>query len=140
MATTVSGTPRGAKIGAGIVPGKVGVVEVLTAGPVLHGDDRERDSEGGEDVGRDGASEAALPVDVAGELTDGEAVAGGQRHVGGVGGEVLVRDGALDLFSSDQVGAVEHDDLQGVLELGPLGCCGFEEIADYGVVGVEADS
>ena len=85
------------------------------------------------------AGEAALAVDVAGELAEGHAVADGQRHVVGVGLVAGVGDGALHCDAADEVGAVEDDDFELVAEL-LFGGGGFEEVADCGFVGVEADS
>ncbi len=45
-----------------------------------------------------------------------------------------------DFFSADGVGAVEDDDLEGVVVLVALGGGGFEEVAHGGFVGPEADA
>ena len=95
--------------------------------------------DGDGDVGRGGAGGAVLAVEVAGELAEGHAVADGQGHVVDVGFAAGVGDGALDFFAADGVGAVEDDDFE-IVAYGFFCCGGFEEVADGGLIGVEADA
>ncbi len=118
----------GAEVGAGVGPGELGVGEVLGARPVLHGDDGQ--------VGL----KVLFADDVFGEFAEGEAVADGEGHVVDVGLGAGVGDGALGGDASDEVGAVEKDDLEVVVVVRLLGAGSFEEVAGGGLVGPEVDA
>ena len=74
------------------------------------------------------------------EFAEGHAVADGNLAVVGVVFAAGVGDGALDGDAADGVGAVEHDDVERVMEVALLACGGFEEVAGDGLVGVGADA
>ena len=96
---------------------------------MLHGDD-----------GEVGVEVFAWATIVAGEFAEGQAVADGEGHVVDVGFGAGVGDGALDGEAADEVGAVEDDDVEGVVVGGVFGGGGFEEVAGGGFVGPEADA
>jgi len=116
------------QVGAGVHPRKAGLIVELGAGPVLHGDD----GEWGVDMFR-----AVVELR---EFAEGHAVAHGNLCVVGVVAGAGIGDRAFDGKAADRIRTIEHDDVDGVVELALLTCRGFEKVAGEGLVGVGADA